>query len=272
MTYAISDIHGCYDQLVETMNSVDLENEDNKIIFLGDYIDYGESSFQVLEYIHNLQGRFGSGKVIALKGNHEAMLQEWIDEYRNIREAGDYSLCFNDWLRNDTESGYRTFRTFVTVQELEELDAISQSESFEKINAVAVKMMLNRHRDLIRWIRKFPCYYETRTSIFVHAGIDESAGKDWAISTYTDAFLWKYPPAVGTTFYKRIIAGHIGTDNKDLSNNPNFHDVFFDGKSHYYIDGSVYAKNGKLNLIAVDEDNDVVYLVDDGRLYEVLAY
>ena len=38
MIYAMSDIHGCIEELEKKMELVDLSGE-NRIIFLGDYID-----------------------------------------------------------------------------------------------------------------------------------------------------------------------------------------------------------------------------------------
>ena len=39
------------------MEQVELNGE-NRIVFLGDYIDYGDSSFQVPKYIWNLQNEY----------------------------------------------------------------------------------------------------------------------------------------------------------------------------------------------------------------------
>ena len=50
MIYAMSDIHGCIEELQKQMDQVDLSG-DNRIVFLGDYIDYGDSSYQVLQYL-----------------------------------------------------------------------------------------------------------------------------------------------------------------------------------------------------------------------------
>lgn len=44
MIYAMSDIHGCIEELQKQMEQVDLGG-DNCIVFLGDYIDYGDSSY-----------------------------------------------------------------------------------------------------------------------------------------------------------------------------------------------------------------------------------
>ena len=43
MIYAMSDIHGCIGELQKNMEQVDLGG-DNRIVFCGDYIDYGDSS------------------------------------------------------------------------------------------------------------------------------------------------------------------------------------------------------------------------------------
>ena len=40
MIYAMSDIHGCLRELKDKMTQVDLQG-DNRLIFLGDYMDYG---------------------------------------------------------------------------------------------------------------------------------------------------------------------------------------------------------------------------------------
>lgn len=72
MIYAMSDIHGCIENLKKQMEQVDL-SEKNRIVFLGDYIDYGNSSYQVLKYIWDLQKKYGAEKVVVLKGNHNGI-------------------------------------------------------------------------------------------------------------------------------------------------------------------------------------------------------
>ena len=52
----------------------------NQLILLGDYIDYGPDSRAVLEKVRALQEKYGSEKVIALMGNHEKALLDWLEE------------------------------------------------------------------------------------------------------------------------------------------------------------------------------------------------
>lgn len=70
--YVVGDIHGCADELDVLLGAVDLDTEDC-IVFVGDYIDRGPRSADVVERLLALQ-RDARGRVVCLKGNHEDML------------------------------------------------------------------------------------------------------------------------------------------------------------------------------------------------------
>lgn len=270
MIYAMSDIHGCIEELRNQMDQVDLNGE-NRIVFLGDYIDYGDSSFQVLKYIWDLQNEYGEEKVKVLKGNHEQMFLEWIDDYRNPYSDGteDY-MTFNDWLRSDFDYGANTISTFIAENQMDFLNQISRTCSLETISREAVQMILSKHKELISWIRKMPSYYEAENQIFVHAGVDEEAGEYWMWGASDSILLGKFPATKGK-FYKTIVAGHVGTGTRDLADDRSYHDVYYDGESHYYIDGSVY-KGGKLLLLAYDEETEKYYQVENGKMIPVRPF
>ena len=252
------------------MDQVDFNGE-NRIVFLGDYIDYGDSSFQVLKYIWDLQNEYGEEKVKVLKGNHEQMFLEWIDDYRNPYSDGteDY-MTFNDWLRSDFDYGANTISTFIAENQMNFLNQISRTCSLETISREAVQMILSKHKELISWIRKMPSYYEAENQIFVHAGVDEEAGKYWMWGTSDSILLGKFPATKGK-FYKTIVAGHVGTGTRDLADDRSYHDIYYDGESHYYIDGSVY-KGGKLLLLAYDEETEKYYQVENGKMIPVRPF
>jgi serine/threonine protein phosphatase 1 len=75
-TIAIGDIHGMADKLKNLLGRIDawLEatrvNEPHKFIFLGDYIDRGPQSREVLEIAQRLQ----ADGAICLRGNHEELM------------------------------------------------------------------------------------------------------------------------------------------------------------------------------------------------------
>ncbi|NMA84058.1 MAG: serine/threonine protein phosphatase, partial [Epulopiscium sp.] len=105
------------------------------------------------------------------------------------------------------------------------------------------------HKELIKWLKNLPLYYETEKQIFVHAGIDEEAEDWWQHGTTEEIFTSKYPPSFGK-FYKDIIAGHIATNS--LKDEEGFHGVYFDGENHYYIDGTVEV-SGCIPLLIYDD-------------------
>ena len=109
----------------------------------------------------------------------------------------------------------------------------------------------------LKWIHSLRKYYRTDRQIFVHAGIEEEAEDMWEYGTPDYEFFEKYPPQTGH-FYMDIIAGHTGTSA--ISGDPEFHDIFFDGESHYYIDGSVWM-GGRIPILLIDTDSQEYFEV-----------
>jgi serine/threonine protein phosphatase 1 len=83
--FAIGDIHGCFDSLKELVkNKIQLQKND-KLILLGDYIDRGNKSKEVIDFIIELLEK--GYDVIPLMGNHEAML---LDAYENEKNTPNW--------------------------------------------------------------------------------------------------------------------------------------------------------------------------------------
>ncbi|MDR1033679.1 MAG: hypothetical protein LBL41_02785 [Bifidobacteriaceae bacterium] len=113
---------------------------------------------------------------------------------------------------------------------------------------VVANTINTNHKELIAWLRALPYYYETDEQIFVHAGIDENASELWKIGTPKHYFANKFPATTGY-FYKDIIAGHIATST--LADDPNYTQVYWDGISYYYIDGTV-SVSGVIPVLKYD--------------------
>ena len=54
--FAIGDIHGCFDKLIALMGIIDVDLASDTLVFIGDYIDRGAQSKEVVEYLVNLSG------------------------------------------------------------------------------------------------------------------------------------------------------------------------------------------------------------------------
>ena len=77
--FVIPDIHGNYDCLRSICKRILPLRKQDKLIFLGDYIDRGPQSNKVIEYIIDLKEQFGDS-VITLLGNHEWLMLAGIGE------------------------------------------------------------------------------------------------------------------------------------------------------------------------------------------------
>ncbi len=71
-TLVIGDVHGCLDALIALADDVKFTPED-QIVFLGDYIDRGPDSMEVLDWIMEKRETLN---IITLKGNHELMMED----------------------------------------------------------------------------------------------------------------------------------------------------------------------------------------------------
>ncbi len=123
----------------------------------------------------------------------------------------------------------------------------------------------------INWISSLPLYHIEGKTLFLHAGIDEEAGEYWEWGTGEDMFTMKFPAQTGKIegIDMKVVAGHVGTSS--IAGDPNFHDIYFDGESHYYIDGTV-LKTGYLNVLMVDTETDKYYRVTDCGPWFILPY
>lgn len=220
MIYAMSDIHGCYEEFLQALELVDLSGS-NKLLLLGDYIHGGDENYQVIDTIIELQRKYGSDKIVALMGNHEEMVIEG-------REAIILSY------KNTEEN-------------------TSENDDY-----------------YLNWMENLPRYYVEGKTIFVHAGIEEKAEELWELGTDDYTFTEKYPAELGKFNYDmKIVAGHVGT--AEISGNPRFHEIYFDGESHYYIDGTVTV-SGKIPVIAIDTKTDKYYSVTDSGMRIIEPY
>lgn len=76
----ISDIHGEFDKLCAVLDKISPQKEDT-IVFMGDYIDRGKKSRQVVDKIIDMQNVCNC---VYLIGSHEyAMLHAKLDDYYN---------------------------------------------------------------------------------------------------------------------------------------------------------------------------------------------
>lgn len=89
--YAIGDIHGRFDLLKDLLTLINSTREEgDTIVFLGDYVDRGPQSRDVVAYLRGLKTM--DKNVVVLKGNHEVMMVEGM---RNQHNVSGFDMWFN---------------------------------------------------------------------------------------------------------------------------------------------------------------------------------
>jgi serine/threonine protein phosphatase 1 len=131
--FAIGDIHGCFNSLKKLMEEKMQITQSDKVVLLGDYIDRGSQSRQVIDYIIELKDK--GFDIIALRGNHEEMLLEAYNEELVSR-----------WILN---GGSETLKSF------------------------GIKSIKELEPNYLDFFRSLPLFFEFNHCLFVHAGFND---------------------------------------------------------------------------------------------------
>lgn len=225
--WIIPDIHGCARTLNALLKNMLKVTRDDELFFLGDYIDRGPASKDVLDTLMDMQE--GGWNIHCLKGNHE-----------------DY--CVRTWEEDQKRHFFKP-----DVQKLwENVGAKETYKSFE------VKRPREIPEKYIEWMRNLPYYFELEDYILVHAGMNfkiEDPFKD----THSMISVRDFKVDFSKTRGRRIIHGHLPEAYDFIDH------VIHNPKGYDFIalDNGVFNinKTGMGNLMAFNPDtNDLMAL------------
>ena len=223
--YAIGDVHGRADLLQETFAKIDSHRDAYPIanaleIMLGDYIDRGPSSFDVIE----LLSKRVRGGTICLKGNHESFLLEFLKD----------PTILNAWQRC---GGLETLVSYGLEPSLD----LSPEDQESLAATLAERLPAHHHNFLIA----LPLSFTLGDYFFVHAGVRPGV----ALSNQrAEDLLWiredflRYEGSFG----KFVVHGHTPVSEPEIRNN------------RINIDTGAFA-SGNLTC-AVFEDDQISFL------------
>ncbi|MGB5218297.1 MAG: metallophosphoesterase family protein [Smithella sp.] len=183
--FAIGDIHGCLEKLEELMEKMVIDRQRDTLVFIGDYIDRGKYSREVVDYLIRLQGEYQN--VICLRGNHEQMFMDYLDGVNEGLYLGN--------------GGRATLESY----------GILPSDDIEKRKAKIPEEHMKFFQSLLP-------YYETDHYIFVHAGLrPELPLRDQSI----DDLLWIRFEFIENEndFGKTVVFGHTPMKNLLINKN-----------------------------------------------------
>jgi serine/threonine protein phosphatase 1 len=158
-TYAIGDVHGHLDKLRAAHRLIRADrartgDETAPVVHLGDLVDRGPASAEVIDYIR--RGPVSGGPWLALKGNHDFMFALFL----NDPDAHDPGLRPGlDWL-DPRLGGAATLESYGVT------DAALRPRA--EVHAEARARVPAMHRD---WIAGLPLIHCRGAAAFVHAGV-----------------------------------------------------------------------------------------------------
>ena len=175
-TYAVGDVHGCYDRLERLLARcfADGEAATMHLVFVGDYIDRGPDSRAVVQRLIDLQ-RAMPGRVVCLRGNHEVLMLDAL-------ATGHVAL----W--QFTNGGAATLASY-GVERLSDLPA-----------------------EHLGWFNGLPVWFDDGLRFYVHAGVDPNRPLD---AQREHDLVWIREPFLSTErdFGRLIVHGHTPQRN-----------------------------------------------------------
>jgi serine/threonine protein phosphatase 1 len=130
----LSDIHGMYDALISLLRQIKYDPLQDHLVMIGDYIDRGPKSLQVIKLVMTLQKKYASNLTL-LKGNHEDLC---IKAHANEKFSGLDPMML--WMINGGDATLRSFGGSMP-------------------------------QEVIRFMESLPAYFEDDQYIFVHGGV-----------------------------------------------------------------------------------------------------
>jgi len=165
---AIGDLHGCFDLLADLVGQIPDSHKSESLVFLGDYVDRGEDTKKILKLLMTITG-YEDRSIICLKGNHEQMLLEFIDDPQRHARF---------WLHN---GGLQTLASFGV--------APSHNIAHDPValDVLRDELVQAMGQAMIEWLRALPLTWKSGNVWAVHAGADPRVPMEQQAS---DVLLW----------------------------------------------------------------------------------
>lgn len=187
-TFAISDIHGCYDELMALYKKLPINPEKDRMVFLGDYIDRGPKSREVVQQLMDWKKQYPHW--VMLYGNHEDLMLDAL--MYGGRVYGSFDLWFN-------QGGRQTYYSYLPKDLTRYERAIS-----------SIKDTISKEH--IEWLASLPRYFEDDKYIFVHGGVKPSKTP---ADTDPQDLIWIRDEFIDSDYDwgKKVIFGHTPAKN-----------------------------------------------------------
>lgn len=227
--FIISDIHGQYKAFEKLLT---YWNPKDSLVLLGDLIDRGPRSYEVVQKVMELKRQYGE-QVIFCKGNHEMMLLDFLGN------PGQKHAFYYKYGGRETMA---SFLKYLPV-EVSELDPIEQAQIIKE-----------KFAEELDFLNNGKLFEIAGNLLLTHAGFDSSFAT--VDKTEDENFLWirQHYKNENKTPYINIF-GHTPLQHIHGCN-----DIWISKDQKYIgIDGGCYF-TGQLNGIVLSEEGQIIHI------------
>ena len=194
-TLIFTDIHGCATEFKILLDHLHLKDGD-QLIFLGDYIDRGPSSREVIDLILQLRQNF---PITTLLGNHEQMFLSFL--------TAPHSSLGKTFLFN---GGIATLANYLE-EDPHRLNKKINNPATTAATAADLQQAIGpKHR---QFLYELELFYQNQNYFFAHAGAPATNLNNFDPHDYLEELLWARDsftatPGLNYPWDKLIIHGH----------------------------------------------------------------
>jgi serine/threonine protein phosphatase 1 len=225
--FAIGDIHGCYTELMLLFKKLPLDPKNDKVIFMGDYLDRGPDSNKVVTQL--IKWKKKHPHWVFLYGNHEDILKNWVEGKQKYQEDRQWS-CFL------TNGGKETLKSYGITEPVR--SAIPKD-----------------HLDFL--FKETKMMHETKDYVFVHAGLVPKLSISKHLPKEDSSLLWIRDKFIDSDWDwgKKVIFGH--SPAYKIQWGKLGQPIIMDNKIG--LDGAVCSDKLGANLIAIELPTEKFY-------------
>lgn len=137
MTYVIGDVHGEFDSLRILVDKLPI---DSKLVFVGDLVDRGRKSKEVVNFVKK-------NNHLCTLGNHEKMMIDYVNEFEQTYPNLPSIVYHHRWINNGGKETLLSYE-IIKIDEHGRLECIVDDKKFKKL------------LDDVAWIKILPLYIE----------------------------------------------------------------------------------------------------------------
>ncbi len=195
-TFAIGDIHGDLDAVFKVLACLPTLTKNDTLVFVGDYLDRGPMSAQVIDYVRKLPEKTPA-RVVCLRGNHE-------DAWLRVIERG-----WPEYVLPPVNGCLACMRSFVGKPPPADDERATRAEMDIMLRGAFFP------DEVVTWMRNLAFYYEDDHAIYVHAGLPRAADGSFQHPSHVEpqiALLWCREEAFFRDYRgKLVVFGHTTT-------------------------------------------------------------